>query len=220
MLDSAMAPLDHIGTLTDMTDMNLLRAWHAGDKAAGSELVDRHLGSVDRFFHNKISDPDDLIQSTFLACLESAHRFRGASSFRTFLLGIANIVWLRHCKERFGPRTHAALEVASVIDMSQTPIEILEVREEDRLLLAALRRLPIALQVVFELRYWEQLKVAEVAEVLDTPMGTVADRINRGKKKLVKLLEELATSPEQLHSTLTRLEDWAKQVRDELLPRE
>lgn len=216
MLDFVMAPFADVGTLTDLTDIDLLRAWEAGDKAAGSELVERHYRSVERFFHNKLSDPDDLIQATFLACCESAHRFLGHSSFRTFLLGIANIIWLKHCKRRFGPRTHAALKVASVMDLSQTPIEILEGRDDDRLLLAALRRLPIALQVVLELRYWERLKVAEVAEVLDEPLGTVQSRIGRGKKKLKELLEELAKSPEQLHSTLTRLEDWARRVRDEL----
>ncbi|MCH9683727.1 MAG: sigma-70 family RNA polymerase sigma factor [Deltaproteobacteria bacterium] len=202
--------------MNDSTDNALLRRWRDGDSAAGKQLFERHYSSVERFFHNKVSEPADLIQRTFLACVESPERYRGDSKFRTFLLGIAHRLVCNHFRDRIGPRNHASLESTSVEDMGQTPSEVLEGAEEERMLLTALRRLPLELQVVLELYYWERLTMSELAEVLDIPPGTVANRLRRSKQKVKVTLTELATSPQKLHSTLTRLDDWADQIRGKL----
>ena len=55
-----------------MTDEELLRAWSDGDRDAGERLFERHFESVVRFFRNKAAgDHEDLIQQTFLGCVES-----------------------------------------------------------------------------------------------------------------------------------------------------
>ena len=48
----------------------VLTAWRAGDREAGEALFERHYASVERFFLNKVRQGvNDLIQSTFLACV-------------------------------------------------------------------------------------------------------------------------------------------------------
>lgn len=180
-------------------------------------LFDRHYDAVARFFRNKVVEPDDLVQRTFAICVETSHRFREGSTFRTYLLGIANNVLFKHYRAQAGPRGHASLEEMSVEAMGQTPSELLAGRDEERLLLAALRRLPLNLQVTLELRYWEDLKQREIADVLGVPEGTVKTRIRRGKLLLEQALTELAASAERLRSTVTRLDEWAEQLRRDLL---
>ncbi|MGH7271525.1 MAG: RNA polymerase sigma factor, partial [Polyangiaceae bacterium] len=52
-------------------DAVLLRRWVGGDAIAGNELVRRHYGVVRAFIEKTSSEPaDDLVQQTFLACME------------------------------------------------------------------------------------------------------------------------------------------------------
>jgi DNA-directed RNA polymerase specialized sigma24 family protein len=56
---------------TAATDIELLEAWRGGDRRAGEQLFERHYAAVARFFRNKLEfGVDDLIQRTFLACVE------------------------------------------------------------------------------------------------------------------------------------------------------
>ena len=75
-----------------MDDLELLQRWRDGDRAAGNELFERHFTAVCNFFRNKVSDGvDDLIQRTFVTCLEVEGGFRGESSFRSYLMGLSLI---------------------------------------------------------------------------------------------------------------------------------
>ncbi|MFO0633263.1 MAG: sigma-70 family RNA polymerase sigma factor [Nannocystaceae bacterium] len=71
-------------------DLELLEAWRGGDAKAGNALFDRYFDAVFRFFRNKVADhADDLVQQTFLALVQARDRFRGDSSFRTYLFTAA-----------------------------------------------------------------------------------------------------------------------------------
>src|SRR4051794_32823011 len=85
-----------------LDDRALFEAWCDGDRAAGASLFDRHYEAIARFFRNKVDDASssDLVQSTFLACTEGRERFRGASSFRTYLFSIAHHLLQKHYDRR------------------------------------------------------------------------------------------------------------------------
>ncbi|MFY0540440.1 RNA polymerase sigma factor [Nannocystis pusilla] len=84
--------------MADASDSQLLTAWRGGDQAAGEALFARHFASIARFFRNKIhGDIEELIQRTFLGCLEGQQRFSGEGSFRGFLFGIARNVLYNQC---------------------------------------------------------------------------------------------------------------------------
>jgi RNA polymerase sigma-70 factor (ECF subfamily) len=197
------------------TDRELLDAWRGGDAAAGSELFDRHFAELYRFFSNKVEDGiDDLIQQTFLACVESRDRFRGGSSFRTYLFTIARHELYAHWRKR-RDRATVDLGEVSVQDLATSPSGVLVKHAEQKLLLRALRAIPLDLQIALELHYWEELSGPELAEVLEIPEGTVRSRLRRAREALEAKLTELAdaTDPGTLTSSLSGLDKWAKSLR-------
>lgn len=198
-------------------DGALVDAWRAGDRAAGKRLFERHYAGVARFFRNKVGAGEtDLIQRTFLACLEGRERFRGAASFRGYLFSIAYKVLCKHYGERRRGPEPLDFEAESAHTLS-SPTQVLAARQEQRLLLLALRRLPVDYQVALELHYWEGLTAAEIGVVLDLPLGTAKTRIRRGRALLAAQMRGIADSPELLHSTLANLEGWARQLRAQVL---
>jgi RNA polymerase sigma factor (sigma-70 family) len=200
---------------TARSDIDLLDAWRAGDSRAGNELFNRHFDSICRFFANKAAhEVDDLIQRTFLACVEGRDRFRGDASFRGYLFGVARNVLRRHYRDkRYHDQRFDPL-VVSVHDLGPAPSMLIADKREQELLLHALRRLPMDHQITLELYYWENMSGSELAQVLDIPEGTVRGRIRRAKQLLESAIAELAESPQQLESTIANLEGWAKSLRD------
>jgi RNA polymerase sigma-70 factor (ECF subfamily) len=196
-------------------DKQLLHAWQGGDKQAGVQLFERHYDSIARFFANKVSgNVDDLIQNTFLACVEGKERFREDSSFRTYLFGIArNLLYQNYrVKRRDGDRFDPATQSAA--DLGPGAGTMIAKKQEEHLLLQALRHIPLEHQELLELYYWESKRAQDISELLDVPEGTVRTRLRRAKQLLEKALEELADSPDQLERTNSGLEDWAMGLRD------
>lgn len=175
----------------------------------------RHYESVARFFRNKVAEPADMVQRTFLACVEGIDRFRGDASFRTFLFAIATNVLRKHYRACSGPRGRVDLGTVSAEDLEPSPSRALAERNERRLVRRALRHLPVEEQTLLELHYWEQLKVAELAAVLEIPVGTVKTRMRAARRRLEALIAELAASPGLVESTLSHLDAWAAGLRDE-----
>ena len=197
------------------SDAQLLRAWANGDQEAGRALFDRHYSSVFRFFRNKVTGGvEDLVQDTFLACIKNLSRIRSDGSFRGYLFGTARNVLRQHfaakhlIDERFDFGTHSA------VDLGAGPSTLMAERAEHRLLLEALRRLPIDTQVVLELYMWENLTGPELAEALEITEPAVRSRIHRAKERLREQLEAVAESRAVLESTTTNLEGWARGVRE------
>lgn len=197
------------------TDHELLQAWGEGDAAAGNQLVRRHFDSVARFFRGKVDEgAADLIQRTFLGCLEARHRIADVASFRAYLLGIARHQLMEHLRKRHREEQRLRRMEISLHDLGETPTRAIAMREEQKVLLAALRRLPLGIQMALELSYWEQLSEKEIASVLDIPQGTVKSRLFRGREMLRTHIAELAQSPALLESTLAGLDRWARSLRD------
>jgi RNA polymerase sigma factor (sigma-70 family) len=201
------------------SDIELLEAWREGDRKAGSDLFERHFDSVCRFFANKVDrDVDDLVQRTFTACVEGKERFRGQSSFRTYLFGVAHNVLRSHLRKRKREGDRFEIGVSSVFDMGLNPTVLVAQRKEQMLTLQALRRIPLDHQIVLELYYWEEMTAADLAEVLDLPEGTVRGRIRRAKKLLEEQLVALSDDEAILQSTVSGLESWARSLRQKVLP--
>jgi RNA polymerase sigma-70 factor (ECF subfamily) len=201
-----------------VSDVALVDAWKSGDPRAGEALFERHYDGVARFFRNKVGDvaANDLIQRTFLACFEGFARYRGEASFRTYVFAIAYNLLCKH----FTAQRRCPIEFGTVsaYDLGDSPSEVMAVRSEQRLLLAALRRIPLEYQALLELHYWEQMTAAEAALALAIPEGTAKTRLRRGRQLLAAELAALADSPALLTSTISDLEAWARELRERVLP--
>lgn len=77
----------------------------------------------------------------------------------------------------------------------------------------ALRKIPLDTQVLFELHYWQKLPAPQLAEIFGVPEGTVRSRLRRAKELVREKISELASSPEELASTLSGFDTWAERVR-------
>ncbi len=197
------------------SDQELLEIWRSGDREAGQRLLRRHFDSLYRFFHNKLGEGvDDLIQRTFLACVEGRDRVREDASLKAYILGIARnqlLMFLRRKQRRETP-----IEDVTIAEVCGSPSRIMAEREEEKLLLQALRQIPVELQMAVELYYWERLSVNQIAEIVEIPAGTVKSRLFRARDAIRQALEAMAIPRELLQTTVGGFERWAQSLRDQL----
>jgi RNA polymerase sigma-70 factor (ECF subfamily) len=195
----------------ETSDVALLSAWKAGDKAAGNVLFRRHVRLLFRFFRTKITGPvDDLVQETLLGCLKGT--FRGETEFRTYLLCIARNRLYSHFKKSrrgFDPLT------SSVAQTGGSPSAAVVASEDRARLLAALRRMPLESQTMLELYYWTGLRGPQLAEILEVSPHTVRSRLSRARARLRTELSALEGTPVTDLATLEREADfdaWAREL--------
>jgi RNA polymerase sigma-70 factor (ECF subfamily) len=160
---------------------------HAADARVIAELYDAHHASIRGLAQRLTGDADaaeDLVHEVFVALPPLLRCFRGQSSLRTFLFGVA-VNHARHYVRAAARRRAAAERYAR-----EPPAERAgpELELERRRLAADLQRhldaLPLAQRVAFVLCEVEQLDSRRVAEVLGVPEGTVRTRLFHAKRKL------------------------------------
>jgi RNA polymerase sigma-70 factor (ECF subfamily) len=133
---------------------------------------------------------DDLVQATFLEVRRAAPSFRGTSSVKTWILGIAANIARHTLRTERRRRVHQARYLEHLPDASVP----LDAQLERRKLLArvaeALAALPRDQQIAFILCDLEQLPGAEVARVLEIPEGTLWRRLHTARKAMRVAVEK------------------------------
>lgn len=196
-------------------DRALLAAWRAGDRRRGNELFQRHIRSVSRFFRTKVPEAaEDLTQSTFLALAELEPARLAEVPFRAYLFGVARNQLLMHLRsktrndQRFDPLTWSAP------DAGASPVRAVAQLQQQRVVAEALQQLPVDYQVALELFYFESLPVAEIAEALGRPVGTIKSLLARGRDQLRERIAALG-SQDLLASIVGELERWMTAAGDD-----
>jgi RNA polymerase sigma-70 factor (ECF subfamily) len=196
-------------------DGDLLARWQAGEQRAGETLVERYFERLYTFFHTKLDqEADELVQATFLACLDAKDRFRGESTFKTFLYGIAKNHLYASLRRRHRDGDRLAFDVSSIAEVITTPRTRIGRNQDRERLLDAMRRLPIEQQTLLELHYWEELGIADLAAIFEAPAVTIRSRLHRARIALRDLLltEHKGAAVAQ---TLEAMDDWARSTREE-----
>ncbi|RMG97352.1 MAG: sigma-70 family RNA polymerase sigma factor [Deltaproteobacteria bacterium] len=207
-----------------MDDRTLLDAWRNGDASAGQALVSRHYEAVYRFFLGK-ADPqacEDLVQATFEVLCRRADDFRGDSTVRTFLFGIARHKLLRYYERKRIARDRSAgfdpaVEPLPTEGAERSIVSLFAARDREMLVVQALRTMPFDDQVLLELKDYEGLKARELAEILEIPPGTVASRLHRARKRLAEAVRRLEADPALVERTVTDLDGAMRAIRDRIL---
>ena len=198
------------------SDLELFDLWCSGDKRAGNQLVRRHFDAICRFFETKASDQDqvdDLVQRTFLACVRARSQFAKRSSFRTYLFTVARHELYRHWRSQRRDREMLDFSVTSLQDLATTPTgRIARGQDHDRLL-QALRTMPVEQQVLLELHYWEDMSIAELAEIFEIAGGAMRGRLFRARKALRERMEALADTPRASDASADDFDAWARSLR-------
>jgi RNA polymerase sigma-70 factor, ECF subfamily len=163
------------------TDIELMRRFGAGEREAFAALVRRHQHSLMNFFRRLGADihgAEDCAQETFLRLFRYGDRYRPSASFGVFLYTLARHAWVdwsrrdaRWRKAALNNGEKAEARSASWID------ERLDLAE-------ALEALPEHLRWVVALSVYQGLRYAEIAAVLEIPLGTVKSRMFHAIRKL------------------------------------
>ena len=178
----------------DPTDSDLLGAWRAGDNDAAQQLVERHFDALCRFFRSKLGDDvDDLIQRTFLDCMESRDRIT-QPSFRAYLFAVARNRLFDHLRAAHRRPTDA-IGSQSIADLRTGVSHAFAQQHTAELVTRALQTLPLDFQMTLELAYWEELRGAEIAAALGVSEHTVRSRLSRGRAMLKAAVTRLAATP-------------------------
>lgn len=184
-----LVPLRRVsGDTAQLSDEALLAACGTGDTAALGALFDRFHEAVYRFAGRLATTDelarDDLVQATFLELRRTAASFRGTSSVRTWILGVAANV-ARHTLR--SELRHRERQAKYAEDLTSVPPQVDEQVEQRKLLARieqAVADLPRDLQVAFILCDLERLPAAEVARVLAVPEGTLWRRLHTARKQV------------------------------------
>jgi RNA polymerase sigma-70 factor, ECF subfamily len=199
-------------------DFKLLERWRSGDRDAADQLFDRHFTSLFVFLRNKTwGDPARLMDDTFLACRDAKVSRRRLSSFRSYMFVAAAAALFDELEQTW--RMGAPLDpvVHSVIQCGLPPVVVAAAHPSRRLVLEAMRRLPLRDQIGLELHFWEQLDRRELAEVLDIPRTSVPRWLRAALDKLYCTVEDIAPNTNVLVATLECLGKWAQGAREDIL---
>lgn len=192
--------------LTD--EQAMWRVQTQDDHRAFARLVDRWEQPIRRLCARMTGDvhrAEDLKQEVFARVFERRLAYRPNARFSTWLWRIA----LNLCYDelrRVRRRGESPLDDAEA-GRPDAPVDWpaegpgpdgqLARREEGELVRAALMTLPEIYRTVLVLRHYEQLKLREIAEILEIPEGTVNSRLAAGLSQLARLLEPRLGTPRE-----------------------
>ena len=198
------------------TDPELLERWRAGDRDAGNQLFERHFSSICRFFENKVQgDVEELVQATFLACVNNRDKFEQKSSFRTYLFSIARYQLYGYYRKKKRDGDALDFGVTSLVDLGTGARTGIARGQDQELLLNALCMLPLDQQLLLELFYWENMEAADLAGVFDVSPTTVRTRLFRARHALRERMAELMNrSVDSLEISVENLDEWARRMRE------
>ncbi len=187
------------------SDVELLMGWRRGDRDAADALFERYFEPLLRFFRSKLGDDlptlEDLIQQTWLACTERRDQVQ-PERFRAYLFAVARNRLFDHLRAQHR-RPQLNLENTSIAALQTTPSQKVASAQTHALVIAALQQLPLDFQITLELKYWEHMSDAEIAQVLAVAPNTIRSRLSRGRGMLKEALLR-ATSQKSAQASLSQ----------------
>jgi RNA polymerase sigma-70 factor, ECF subfamily len=173
-------------------EVQLITAAQAGDTDAFSELVRLYSRRVYRlaysFLHN-VDDASDIVQEVFLRAYRSLARFDTSRAFYPWLHRITRNLCIN--RRSLKANTEGTLPVEELLPAAgYDPLATTLRNEELEQLRIAVTNLPEMHREIIVLKHFQECSYAEIAEILDVPIGTVMSRLYNARQKLKALLTE------------------------------
>ena len=173
------------------TEQDIVERWQRGDKKAFEVLVKRHMAEAYLTalgFAGNPEDAKDLSQDAFVKAFRARRQFDPQRPFYPWFYRILKnhcLNFLKRAQRNTQPLYHQdGLDNERFAAQGVTPLENLERDERLRLLRAAIERLSPEHREVIILKTYQGLSYREIAERLDTPIGTVMSRLYYARKML------------------------------------
>jgi RNA polymerase sigma factor (sigma-70 family) len=182
------------GLLPERSDDELMTLAQAGMREAFTVLIERHADRLVQACSRLLNDADagaELAQETWVTVWTQRSRYRAEGKFIVWLITAARNRCRNHIR-RQGVAKHHALQSAADRADPPTPEQIdrLLVEERRRRVRDALARLPEKIREAVLLRYAEELRYDEMAEILGALESTLRSRVHHGLRLLQSLLEK------------------------------
>src|SRR6202049_15190 len=175
----------------DVSEHDLVKQCQAGDTEAFDQLVTRYRTRVFAMIYNMVhneQDAWDLAQDSFVKAWKSIGRFRGRSSFYTWIYRIVmnvSIDWLRRKQVKgAGTEVNDAIQLREIEPASRTspkadplPHERMERSEIRARIDNAIAQISPATRAVILMKEIEEMQYHEIAEALGCSIGTVVSRL-------------------------------------------
>ena len=171
------------------SDIELLRRVGVGNSLALKALYERNRIAIYRFalrLTRSETAAEDVVSEVFIDVWRNAAAFAGRSDAQTFLLAMTRNKAYSHLRKRREDQLDEDA-AAHIEDEADTPEVSLQKRNKADVLRACLMKLSPAHREVIDLVYYHDKSVAEVAEILAVPEGTVKTRVFHARKKLSEL---------------------------------
>jgi len=189
----------------DVSELDLVKQCQAGQTEAFDELVTRYRTRVFAMIYNMVhneQDAWDLAQESFIKAWKSIKRFRGQSSFYTWIYRIVmnvTIDWLRKKQVKgAGAEFDDTIQLKEIDPASRTvpkadplPQERMERAEIRAKIDKAIAQLSPEHRAVILMKEIEEMQYHEIAETLGCSIGTVMSRLFYARKKLQNLLRDV-----------------------------
>ena len=187
---AAAVPARAAAVETPSDDMLVARIGE-GDRLAMQTLFARHRTPVYRWLLRFVGNEtlaEDLVSDVFLDVWRQASRFEGRSSVSTWLMAIARFKALSARRRRTDAELDESVE-STVADTTDDPAVVLEKKNRDETLRAALTRLSAEHKEIIDLVYYHEKSVDECAQIIGVPSGTVKTRMFYARRKLAELVQ-------------------------------
>lgn len=182
-----------------MDDAFLVREFQrTADPHHFNALVERHRGPVFRLVLSVLGpgregEGEELVQDIFVKVFQRLGQFRGEAQFGSWLHRVAYNAALDHRSRLSFKAVHQSPEVLEMTP-SQTresnPFQVSVDTAQKSAIRDAMNRLPSLYRSALHLHYWMGMTVAEVAEALAVPEGTVKSYLHRARAKLHTILSK------------------------------
>ena len=190
-------------TRDDLEDAELVNRCRDGDTAAFERLVTKYRRRAYAIVYAMVQneqDARDLAQEGFVRAWGGIHRFKGRSSFYTWLYRIMRNVAVDYLRKRricADGESYEQIAAANLIPEAQTapsaaplPANELQRKETRQQINDAIAQLPPVHRAVIVMKEFECLQYNEIAEILQCSIGTVMSRIYYARRKLQVLLRD------------------------------
>ncbi len=193
----------------DLTDEELVERAKANEPRAFEELVRRHHSKVHSIAHHmcegNAEEASDMTQEAFLRAFRNLRKFRGESTFYTWLYRIVintcldgrrrrrrweQMLSLSRSRQADEDSEEEPLEMEPDSAMDSNPLEVLSGKQLSRRLRKAMASLPERQRVAFQLKVLHGMNLREISEVMDAAEGTVKSHLFRATRSLQEALKD------------------------------
>ncbi len=169
-----------------LTDEELCRQLQSGSEVALESLVHRYHGPIHGYIYRQVNDEsttDDLVQETFIRLCTRMGQYNYPQPFKPWLYRIALNLCRDYWKSAYFRQAQQSEELSSQqVDDNPSVESIYNWQETRQEVMAAINCLDEIYRDVLILRFYQDLKVSEIADVLEIPIGTAKWRLFQALK--------------------------------------